>query len=182
MPLDQLATVAPAGPGEEPAARTIRVATVPASHVYVRHLDPVHPLSGLPRIDRLSDPDPDDPRRSTVSTWWPPVMLQPEWVREHADEFDVFHLQFGFDARTPAELAELVGTAALSETDNAYIEFRSVVERNLLSQGRDELRTFDQTMDLAWQALSLLPRRELTMLSGEFLDKYLPGPIGGARL
>ena len=75
-----------------------------------------------------------------------------------------------------------MGAAALSETDNAYIEFRSVVERDLLNQGRDELRTFEKTMDLAWQALSLLPRRELTMLSAEFLDKYLPGPIGGARL
>ncbi|MBP3036739.1 V-type ATP synthase subunit B [Arthrobacter sp. zg-ZUI100] len=85
-------------------------------------------------------------------------------------------------ARSAAELAELVGTAALSETDNAYIEFRTVVERDLLNQGRDELRTFDETMDRAWQALALLPRRELTMLSEEFLDKYLPGPIGGARL
>ncbi|WP_224786093.1 glycosyltransferase family protein [Microbacterium caowuchunii] len=119
MPLDQLATVAAAGPAAEPAARTIRVATVPASHVYVRHLDPVHPVSGLPRIDRLPDPDPDDPRRSTVSTWWPPVMLRPEWVREHADEFDVFHLQFGFDARTPAELAELA--AALREAGRPFV-------------------------------------------------------------
>lgn len=85
-------------------------------------------------------------------------------------------------ARSAAELAELVGTAALSETDNAYIEFRDVVEHDLLNQGRDELRTFEQTMTRAWQALSLLPRRELNMLSAEFLDKYLPGPVGGARL
>ncbi|MCC3271776.1 V-type ATP synthase subunit B [Arthrobacter zhangbolii] len=85
-------------------------------------------------------------------------------------------------ARSASELAELVGAAALSETDKAYIEFRTVVERELLNQGRDELRTLQQTLDLAWQALSLLPRRELTMLSAEFLDRYLPGPEGGARL
>ena len=83
-------------------------------------------------------------------------------------------------ARSAAELAELVGTAALSETDRAYIEFRTVVERELLNQGRDELRTLEQTLEKAWQALSLLPRRELTMLSGEFLDRYLPAPEGGA--
>lgn len=35
-------------------------------------------------------------------------MLEPDWVRAHADEFDVFHLQFGFDARTPHELRELL--------------------------------------------------------------------------
>jgi hypothetical protein len=35
-------------------------------------------------------------------------MLDPAWIRTHADEFDVFHLHFGFDAQTPQELADLV--------------------------------------------------------------------------
>lgn len=99
-----------------PARTEIRVASVPANHVYVRHLSPVvaavsnasTPLPvDLPVVRRLPDPDPSDPARSTVSRWWPPVMLEPDWVRA-ADDFDVFHLQFGFDARTPAELADLV--------------------------------------------------------------------------
>jgi hypothetical protein len=97
----------------------IRVATVPASHVYVRHLSPVEGDIARPggsaamasdgvRVVRLFDPDPDDPRRSAEQRWWPPAMLEADWVRENADEFDVFHLQFGFDARTPAQLRELV--------------------------------------------------------------------------
>ncbi len=85
----------------------IRVASVPAGHVYVRHLSPVGE-SADPAVVRLADPDPDDPRRSAVSRWWPPVMLDADWVHAHADEFDVFHLQFGFDARTPDELRALV--------------------------------------------------------------------------
>jgi beta-1,4-mannosyltransferase len=87
----------------------IRVATVPSSHVYVRHLSPVDDQD-LPRVVRLPDPDPDEPGRYTQSKWWPPMMLQPEWVRAHADEFDVFHLQFGFDACPPARLEEVVET------------------------------------------------------------------------
>ncbi len=85
----------------------IRVASVPAGHVYVRHLSPIGDATATDPVRRLPDPDPDDPRRSAVERWWPPAMLQAEWVDEHADEFDVFHLQFGFDARTPDELREL---------------------------------------------------------------------------
>lgn len=86
----------------------IRIATVPADHVYVRHIDAEHPRSDAPSIVRLRDPDPDDPSRSAVSRWWPPAMLDPGWVEAHSGEFDVFHIQFGFDARTPAQLRQLV--------------------------------------------------------------------------
>jgi hypothetical protein len=81
--------------------RTIRVASVPANHVYVRHLSA---LAGPDPVRRLSDP-PVEGQKATQ--WWPPVMLEPGWVRDHQDEFDVFHLHFGFDARTPQQLAEL---------------------------------------------------------------------------
>ncbi len=91
-------------------SRVIRVASVPASHVYVRHLSPVSRAAG---VVRLADPDPDQPALSAVSRWWPPAMLEAEWVRANPG-FDVFHVQFGFDARTPAQLSDLV--SALRET------------------------------------------------------------------
>ncbi len=55
------------------------------------------------RVRRLPDPDPDDPRRSAQEGWWPPVMLDPAWIE--AADFDVFHLQFGFDAWSPRAAA-----------------------------------------------------------------------------
>jgi glycosyltransferase involved in cell wall biosynthesis len=97
-----------------PAPRVLTVASVPAGHVYVRHLAPE---SGPGGVVRLADPDPDRPGRSAVQKWWPPVMLRPEWVREH--DVDVFHLQFGFDACSPAQLAELVAT--LRERGTPYV-------------------------------------------------------------
>jgi uncharacterized protein with PIN domain len=76
---------------------------VPAGHVYVRHLSAP---SGGDAVVRLADPV---PREKTLLTgqWWPPVMLSPSWVLDHRDEFDVFHIQFGFDAQEASCLSEL---------------------------------------------------------------------------
>jgi V/A-type H+-transporting ATPase subunit B len=81
-------------------------------------------------------------------------------------------------ARQSIELAELIGTGALSETDQSYIRYRSIVETQLFDQGDSEVRTFDDTIGRAWTALASLPRKELTMLSTEFLDRYLPRHVG----
>ena len=79
---------------------TIRVASVPARHVYVEHLSDVE---GREAVVRLPDPAPDDPL-PLVGQWWPPAMLSVDWIKDHADEFDVFHVQFGFDAQDAANL------------------------------------------------------------------------------
>jgi len=80
----------------------LTVASVPAAHVYVRHIAAERPDGVL----RLEDPDPDSPDRSTQERWWPPVMLDPRWIAAH--DFDVFHVQFGFDAWSPEDLRRVV--------------------------------------------------------------------------
>jgi glycosyltransferase involved in cell wall biosynthesis len=100
------------------STRTIRVASIPSGHVYVRHLAPEHDLPGLSRIERLTDPDPDAPDRPAQSRWWPPAMLEASWVRENRD-VDLVHLQFGFDARTPDQLQEWID--ALRETGRPLV-------------------------------------------------------------
>jgi glycosyltransferase involved in cell wall biosynthesis len=83
---------------------SIRVASVPASHVYVRHLahpvhsDGVHRLPDVPPIDGALVP----------GGWWPPAMLDARWIREHRDSFDVFHVHFGFDCKTVDEIGDAV--------------------------------------------------------------------------
>jgi hypothetical protein len=83
--------------------RTIRVASVPANHVYVRHLsDP----SGRDGVVRLADV----PLRGADRVpggWWPPGLLEADWVAENRGTFDVFHVHFGFDAKPPEELRDL---------------------------------------------------------------------------
>ena len=85
---------------EGPAVGAVtRVASVPTSHVYVDHLSPLTPMSAAAHVHRL--PDPTDP-------WWPPMLLDPGWVRQNAHRFDVMHVHFGFDAIPPATLADFV--------------------------------------------------------------------------
>ena len=81
--------------------RPIRVASVPTNHVYVRHLSPP---AGDPTITRLPDPPPLRATSTDQSQWWPPAILTAEWVREHAEDFDLAHVHFGFDALDPEDL------------------------------------------------------------------------------
>ncbi|WP_261340660.1 glycosyltransferase [Pseudonocardia sp. HH130630-07] len=78
----------------------MRVASVPAGHPYVLSL-------ADPGTHRL--PDPPVPG-APAGQWWPARWLDPRHVRAHAAEFDVLHVHFGFDDRTPAGLAALVAT------------------------------------------------------------------------
>ncbi len=93
----------------------LRVASVPASHVYVRHLSSPDPLHDDP-VTRLPDPVPLGGPRATGSDWWPPAMLDPAWIDRHHAGFDVMHLQFGFDALAPSRLEEVVDALGRHDT------------------------------------------------------------------
>ena len=70
------------------------------------------------------------------------------------------------------ELALILGESALSETDKAYIKFAEAFENRYIRQGRRENRTILNTLDLSWELLSILPRKELKKVKPEFIDKY----------
>lgn len=81
-----------------------RVVSVPADHAYVRHLAPA---AGDPRVLRL--PDPPVPG-APAGQWWPSPVLEPAWLRAHAATFDLVHVHFGVEHRTPGELQDFVTT------------------------------------------------------------------------
>jgi len=77
-------------------------------------------------------------------------------------------------ARRARELAELIGGAALSESDRRYQAMERAFAEQLVNQGRTQARSLAETLQLAWQVLAVLPRRELAMLPTEILDQYYP--------
>lgn len=86
---------------------SITVASVPASHVYIRHLGHPHHEHADPENPVFRMPDPPSARSEAPAgaPWWPPAMLDPEWIAAH--EFDLMHVHFGFDAQSPAQLHEI---------------------------------------------------------------------------
>ncbi|HET6358074.1 V-type ATP synthase subunit B [Streptomyces sp.] len=73
-------------------------------------------------------------------------------------------------ARQIRELADLIGRAALSPTDERYLDLDQAFLDHLLAQRPDENRPLDEALDRAWRVLRTLPRSQLGMIPAEFLD------------
>jgi V/A-type H+-transporting ATPase subunit B len=76
-------------------------------------------------------------------------------------------------------LSAVVGEEELSATDRRYLAFGEAFEREFMTQRLDENRALDQTLDLGWRALSLLPREELTRVSESLLAEHYRPPTAG---
>ena len=70
-------------------------------------------------------------------------------------------------------LASIIGEEALSQRDRAYLRFGDEFEMKFINQGAEENRTIEETLEIAWQLLSMLPEEELTRINRRYLDKYL---------
>ena len=72
-------------------------------------------------------------------------------------------------------LASVIGEEELSETDNLYMKFGEFFEQRFLNQAFDEDRSIEQTLDLAWEGLSILPAEELQRLTEEEIGEHYKG-------
>ncbi len=70
------------------------------------------------------------------------------------------------------DLVAVVGEEALTERDKKYLEFAEEFEQRFVKQGRDENRTFEETLDLGWELLSMLPKAELKKIDEKYIEKY----------
>lgn len=72
------------------------------------------------------------------------------------------------------DLVAVVGEEALSERDRTYLQFADEFEERFIGQGGDEDRAIDETLDLAWQLLTIIPKRDLKRIDEKFIKKYYP--------
>ncbi len=78
----------------------------------------------------------------------------------------------GKDAK---ELMTILGEAALTHMDKLYAKFADEFENKYVSQGYQTNRSIEETLEIGWELLSILPKSELKRIKDEFLDKYYKG-------
>ncbi len=71
------------------------------------------------------------------------------------------------------ELSAILGEAALSDVDKLYAKFAEEFEKLYVNQGFNTDRSVEETLDLGWQLLKILPVGELKRIRQEYIDKYL---------
>ena len=94
--------------------------------------------------------------------------------KTRADHSDTMNQLFSAYARGKdcKELMVILGEAALTDIDKLYAKFADEFEKQYVSQGAETDRSIEETLDIGWKLLSILPRSELRRISDEFLDKY----------
>lgn len=117
---------------------------------------------------------------------WPPVDVLPSLSRlkdkgigegkTREDHADVMNQLFSAYAqgKKARELSAILGESSLSDTDKLYAKFADIFEKRYVAQGFTTNRTVEETLDLGWELLSILPNRELKRMRQAYIDKYMP--------
>ena len=72
------------------------------------------------------------------------------------------------------ELAVVLGEASLDDSDRAHLKFADEFEKEFVGQGEYENRSVEESLDIGWKLLDLLPRASLKRVKPAEIDKWLP--------
>ncbi len=121
--------------------------------LYKKGLNP--PIDVLPSLSRLKDKGIGNGKTR----------------KDHADTMNQLFSAYarGKDAK---ELSSILGDAALSDVDRLYAQFAEEFEKKYINQSFTVDRTIEQTLDVGWELLKILPRSELKRIRDEYLDEF----------
>ncbi len=122
--------------------------------LYKKGLNP--PIDVLPSLSRLKDKG-----------------IGREKTREdHADTMNQLFAAYA-RGKESKELSAILGEAALSDVDKLYAKFADAFEKEYINQGFETDRTIEETLDLGWKLLKILPKSELKRIREEYIEKYM---------
>ena len=78
------------------------------------------------------------------------------------------------EGRDMRDLVAVVGEEALTSRDKRYLEFADEFEKRFVTQGKNEDRSIEETLDLGWDLLATLPEGELKRIDEHIIKKYHP--------
>lgn len=117
----------------------------------------VPPIDVLPSLSRLKDKGIGDGKTRD----------------DHADTMNQLFSAYA-QGKEAVELSGILGDAALTDTDRAYANFANHFVKEYVSQGFRANRSIEETLDIGWELLSLLPKTELKRIRSQFIEKYHP--------
>lgn len=124
-------------------------------HLHRRGIYP--PIDVLPSLSRLMN-----------------LGIGPDKTREdHRGVADQLYACYA-EGRDLRRLVSIIGEEALTETDRKYLRFADAFEEEFVGQGLEN-RTIEQTLDKAWELLSMFPKSEMKRIKPEFVEKYYKG-------
>lgn len=121
--------------------------------LYKRGYNP--PIDVLPSLSRLKDKG----------------IGEGKTRKDHASTMNQLFSAYA-QGKEAKELSAILGEAALSDVDRLYAKFAIEFEKQYIAQGFNVNRSIEETLDLGWKLLGILPRSELKRISEEMLDKY----------
>ena len=90
---------------------------------------------------------------------------------DHADTMNQLFAAYA-RGKEAKELSAILGESALSDTDKLYAKFAEAFEKEYVNQGFETDRTIEETLDLGWKLMKILPKSELKRIRLEWLEKY----------
>ena len=122
--------------------------------LYKRGIEP--PINIVPSLSRLKDKG----------------IGKGKTREDHADTMNQIYAAYtsGIQAR---ELAVILGDSALSDADKAFAKFASAFDEKYVDQGYYLGRTIEETLNLGWDLLKIIPCTELKRVRDEYIEKYL---------
>lgn len=122
--------------------------------LFKRGIEP--PIDVLPSLSRLKDKG----------------IGQGKTREDHAPTMNQIFSAYA-QGKQAKELAVILGESALSETDKIYAKFADRFESEYVNQGFETNRSIEQTLDLGWELLSMLPTSELKRIKEDMIEKYM---------
>ena len=122
--------------------------------LYKRGINP--PVDVLPSLSRLKDKGTGKGKTR----------------EDHADTMNQLFAAYA-RGKEAKELSAILGEAALSDVDKLYAKFAEAFEKEYVSQGFNKDRGIEETLDLGWKLLKILPKSELKRIRTEYIEKYL---------
>ena len=122
--------------------------------LYKKGVNP--PIDVLPSLSRLKDKGIGDGKTR----------------EDHADTMNQLFSAYarGKDCK---ELSAILGDAALTPTDKLYAKFAEEFEKRYVAQGYTTNRSIEETLDIGWELLKILPRAELKRIKEKYIEKYM---------